>query len=213
SLGKPRYGYSTRTHLGPIRRDVDALWDLAVHDISIFNHWLGEIPVQVQAQGNSWLQPQITTRLSPNGLADIVWCQLRYPSRFQATIHLCWANPDKQRRLAIVCDQGTLTFDEMNQNAPLIQQSSRLTQQDGWFIPQALEAKSISLSSAEPLKTVCNHFVKCIRENQPSRISSAQTGTELVSVLAALSESMNKDGAWVTTKISNNQRAIHEQPV
>ncbi len=213
NLGKPRYGYATRTHLGPVRRDVDALWDLAIHDISIFNHWLGESPVQVQAQGSSWLQPQVTTHLSPNGLADIVWCQLRYSSGFQATIHLCWANPDKQRRLAIVCDRGTLTFDEMNRDAPLIQQSSQLTQQDGWFIPQALETKSIGLSSAEPLKTVCNHFVRCIRENQPSEISPGQTGTELVSVLAALSESMNEGGVWVSTKISNNQRAIHEQLV
>ena len=98
TIGTPRYGYATRTHLGPVRRDVDALWDLAIHDISIFNYWLGESPVRVKAHGSSWLQTEIQTPLSPNGLADVVWCQLQYASGFQATIHLCWANPDKQRR-------------------------------------------------------------------------------------------------------------------
>ncbi len=48
-LGDLRYGYATRTHLGPVRQDVDALWDLAIHDIAIFNNWLGQIPVKVQA--------------------------------------------------------------------------------------------------------------------------------------------------------------------
>ncbi len=198
SLGKPRYGYATRTHLGPVRRDVDALWDLAIHDISIFNRWLGESPVQVQAQGDSWLQPQVATQLSPNGLADVVWCKLLYPSGFQATIHLCWANLDKQRRLAIVCDQGTLIFDEMNKEAPLIQQRGSFDRQNGWFIPHGLETQSVDLSSAEPLKKVCDHFVRCIQANQTSEISSGRVGTELVSVLVALSKSMNTGGKWVT---------------
>jgi predicted dehydrogenase len=197
SFGKPRYGYATRTHLGPVRRDVDALWDLAIHDVSIFNHWLGESPVRVQAQGDSWLQPQVTTQLSPNGLADVVWCRLDYPSGFRATIHLCWANPDKQRRLAVVCDRGTLIFDEMNRETPLVQQCGDFDQKDGWFIPQGLETKSVDLSPVEPLKKVCDHFVKCIQENRPSEVSSGQVGTKLVSVLVALSKSLNADGRWV----------------
>jgi predicted dehydrogenase len=48
-LGDLRYGYAYRTHLGPVRQDVDALWDLAIHDIAIFNAWLGQQPVSVQA--------------------------------------------------------------------------------------------------------------------------------------------------------------------
>ncbi|MBC1324745.1 Gfo/Idh/MocA family protein, partial [Trichormus variabilis] len=55
-LGELRYGYATRTHLGPVRQDVDALWDLAIHDIAIFNNWLGKAPVSVQATGTVWLQ-------------------------------------------------------------------------------------------------------------------------------------------------------------
>lgn len=55
-LGDLRYGYATRTHLGPVRQDVDALWDLAIHDLAIFNTWLGKLPIQVQATGTVWLQ-------------------------------------------------------------------------------------------------------------------------------------------------------------
>lgn len=58
-LGDLRYGYASRTHLGPVRQDVDALWDLAIHDIAIFNNWLGQTPVKVQATGTVWLQAKV----------------------------------------------------------------------------------------------------------------------------------------------------------
>ncbi|MGC1305661.1 MAG: Gfo/Idh/MocA family oxidoreductase [Phormidesmis sp.] len=201
NIGTPRYGYATRTHLGPVRRDVDALWDLAIHDISIFNHWLGESPVQVQAQGGSWLQPDVKTPLSPNGLADVVWCRLQYPSGFQATIHLCWANPDKQRRLCVVGDRGTLIFDEMNRESPLAQQSGRFTENYGWFIPQNMVNKAIEVPPSEPLRNVCNHFVRCVKEGKQSRISSGEVGASFVSVLVALSDSISKGGKWRTISI------------
>lgn len=195
-LGPLRYGYATRTHLGPVRRDVDALWDLAIHDISIFNHWLGESPVKVQCQGSSWLQPDIQTPLSPNGLADMAWCRLQYPSGFQATIHLCWANPDKQRRLCIVGDEATLIFDEMNREQPLIEQRGSFAEQDVWFTPQNVETVAVDLAESEPLGEVCNHFVACIEGDRPSEISSGDTGQALVRVLVALSQSLREGGKW-----------------
>ncbi len=196
-IGTPRYGYATRTHLGPVRGDVDALWDLAIHDISIFNHWLGDRPIQVQAQGSSWLQPEVKTPLSPNGLADVVWCRLQYPSGFQATIHLCWANPDKQRRLCVVGDKGTLIFDEMNRDNPLTQQRGDFAESDGRFTPQNTVSTPIQVQPSEPLRNVCSHFIRCVRSGMPSDLSSGQAGTDLVSVLVALSKSMNRDGAWI----------------
>lgn len=196
-VGTLRYGYATRTHLGPVRRDVDALWDLAIHDISIFNHWLGEQPLQVQATGSSWLQPQVTTSLSPQGLADVVWCRLRYPSGFEATIHLCWGNPDKQRRLCVVGDRGTLIFDEMNRDHSLILQVGDFAESEGWFTPQNMETCDIPVAPSEPLKTVCDHFVDCVVTGERSPISSGQTGTELVTVLESLSQSMNNNSEWI----------------
>lgn len=109
SLGQLRYGYASRTHLGPVRQDVSALWDLAIHDIAIFNHWLNSSPVQVQARGMIWLQPN---------MADLVMVTLIYADGFRAYIHLCWSNPDKQRRLAVVGTTATLIFDELSVNSP-----------------------------------------------------------------------------------------------
>ncbi|MBE9078646.1 Gfo/Idh/MocA family oxidoreductase [Romeria aff. gracilis LEGE 07310] len=196
-LGPLRYGYASRTHLGPIRNDVDALWDLAIHDIAIFNHWLGETPLQVQAQGLGWLQPQRQTMLSPSGLADAVWCRLRYSSGFQATIHLCWANPDKQRRLCVVGDRGTLIFDEL-QPSPLTLQVGIAAKTGQGFSPEAIQTVTLPVTPSEPLRNVCDHFVDCIWTQQDSAISSGQQGQSLVAILTKLTESMHRDGAWLS---------------
>ncbi|MDJ0845860.1 Gfo/Idh/MocA family protein [Crocosphaera sp.] len=197
-LGKLRYGYASRTHLGPVRQDVDALWDLAIHDISIFNHWLGEYPHQVQAQGKIWLQGDRRTALSPDGLADMVWVNLYYPSGFQATIHLCWCNPDKQRRLCVVGSEGTLIFDEMLKDEPLVLQQGYLQQQGEKFIPEGQEKQVISVEKAEPLKEVCDRFLESVRTNTVCDFSSGVVATKLVQILTCLSDSMRENGSLMT---------------
>ena len=197
-LGQLRYGYATRTNLGPVRQDVDALWDLAIHDIAIFNDWLGETPATVQAQGQVWLQPDKGDRaLFPQGLADVVWINLTYPSGFQATVHLCWANPDKQRRLCIVGDRGTLVMDEL-QAEPLVVQRGQFQATDSHpFQPADLTCKVVEVASAEPLKQVCKHFLKCLQIQSNSKYSSGQVGTNLVKILAAISNSLVSNGARI----------------
>lgn len=103
-LGTPRSGYGYRTHLGPVRGDVDVLWDLAIHDLAIFNHWLGAEPLRVQAQGFSWLQP---------GRADGVWGAAVYPPQIPVQFQWGWADAHRQRRLGLVGDRGTLVLDEL----------------------------------------------------------------------------------------------------
>src|SRR6476469_352650 len=151
-LGKLRYGYAQRTHFEPVRHDVDALWDLAIHDIAIFNTWLEQTPIEVRAIGTVFpksdvrrkkfdgrgnkeeginqqaaeienqFAPALLTTNPVEGLADLVWVTLTYPDGFQAFIHLCWLNPEKQRRLTVVGSLGTLIFDEMSLETPLIVQ-------------------------------------------------------------------------------------------
>jgi predicted dehydrogenase len=196
-LGGLRYGYADRTHLGPVRQDVDALWDLAIHDIAIFNCWLNETPIQVQAQGTVWLQPKGDPQHFAKGLSDLVWVRLTYPSGFQAFIHLCWSNPDKQRRLCMVGDRGTLIFDELQPQAPLTLQQGRLEQVDQQFFPVDQQQQVIDLAPAEPLQEVCRHFLHCVQHNQPSDISSGWLGASLVAVLTALTRSLNQNGQVV----------------
>lgn len=192
-LGELRYGYATRTHLGPVRHDVDALWDLAIHDIAIFNCWLNESPIQVQAQGTVWLQSQTS---SPMGLSDLVWVKLIYTSGFQAFIHLCWSNPDKQRRLSLVGSQGTLVFDELAAS-PLTLLQGKLEKVDRHFAPTNQNCQPIAFEPTEPLQQVCSHFLTCAQHNTPSWISSGNLGSNLVGVLTALTRSLHQGGTVV----------------
>ncbi|PMB41333.1 oxidoreductase [Fischerella thermalis CCMEE 5205] len=219
-LGDLRYGYACRTHLGPVRQDVDALWDLAIHDIAIFNTWLGQQPVSVQASGRVWLQggqgehgghgrisplsppsslssPSPHLPITPSGLADLVWVTLTYPNGFQAYIHLCWLNPDKQRRLVVVGSRGSLIFDEMSAASPLTLLHGELEMQANHFIPVNQSQQVLQVEKNEPLKRVCDRFVDCIHNNTPCMVSSGWIGTQLVNILAALTESLNQNGKLV----------------
>ncbi|TAD80255.1 MAG: gfo/Idh/MocA family oxidoreductase [Oscillatoriales cyanobacterium] len=204
-LADLRYGYGARTHLGPVRQDVDALWDLAIHDIAIFNHWLQSSPIAVSAQGQTWLQPGHAAGSDrPNpaaGLADLVWLTLHYPPSpqwpqpFTATIHLCWNNPDRSRRLGLVGSAGTLVFDEMNSGSPLTLFRGQLEQTDRQWVPINQTTEAIALEPGEPLGRVCDRFLAGILDRVPLDRSDARVGTGLVRVLAAASRSLASGGA------------------
>ncbi len=190
-----RYGYATRTHLAPVRQDVDALWDLAIHDIAIFNYWLGETPDKVQAKGKVWLQPDRTMSISSkSGLADLVWLTLSYPSGFQTEIHLCWLNTDKQRRLCVVGNRGTLVFDEMSKDAPLTLQQGSFRQEGEKFIPIEQADRVIEVESTDTLRRVCDRFLDNIRTGKQDIVSSAWVGAELVKILRCLTLSLEQQG-------------------
>ncbi|MCG6135988.1 MAG: Gfo/Idh/MocA family oxidoreductase [Nostoc sp. LLA-1] len=198
-LGDMRYGYATRTHLGPVRQDVDALWDLAIHDIAIFNNWLGQVPVKVQATGTVWLQGQGSIGSgelthSVSGLADLVWVTLTYPNNFQASIHLCWLNPDKQRRLVVVGSHGSLIFDEMSPSSPLTLLHGEFEHQGNQFLPVNQRPEVLTIEPGEPLQRVCDRFIVSMIENTPANISSGWVGTELVKILSGLTASLNQGG-------------------
>lgn len=196
-IGTPRYGYATRTHLAPVRTDVDALWDLAIHDLAIFNTWLGQTPTQVEACGRTWLQPDADSLIGGNGLADLVWVTLRYPDGFEATIHLCWFNPDKQRRLGVVGTQGTLVFDEMQSDCPLTAYYGRMECQGDRWVPVGQHREAIEVEAAEPLRQMCDRFLDSVRSQQVSTVSSGWVGAKFVRILTAISESMRQGGCAI----------------
>ncbi|PPT07290.1 oxidoreductase Gfo/Idh/MocA family/transferase hexapeptide repeat protein [Geitlerinema sp. FC II] len=201
ALGQLRYGYAARTHLGPVRRDVDVLWDLVIHDIAIFNRWLGESPTQVSATGEVWLQPTAEAAprdLFPEGLADVAWATLTYPSGFRAQIHLCWCNPDKQRRLAVTGSQGTLVFDELSPSPLTLYRGHLDRTEAGDWNPSAVEPEAIATPAAEPLRRVFEGFLESVRSQQPCDRSSGWVGVELVKVLRGLTESSSQGGVPVS---------------
>ncbi|MEP6489511.1 Gfo/Idh/MocA family oxidoreductase [Microcoleus vaginatus GB2-A3] len=240
-LGKLRYGYAQRTHFKPVRHDVDALWDLAIHDIAIFNTWLEQTPIEVRAIGTVFpkesgkgqkesginkeaaeienqLAPSVLTTNPAEKLADLVWVTLTYPDGFQAFIHLCWLNPDKQRRLTVVGSLGTLIFDEMLPETPLILQrgpSDYPGEENNSFesalakpaptgatptkriAPQPTSIRHrevLSLEQVEPLRRVCDRFLNCVQTNTPCLTSSGAASVELIRILSTLSKSLELGG-------------------
>ncbi|WP_341733507.1 Gfo/Idh/MocA family oxidoreductase [Microcoleus sp. EPA2] len=233
-LGNLRYGYAQRTHLEPVRHDVDALWDLAVHDIAIFNTWLAQTPVQVRAMGSVFQKatppsppprgefrrqtppsqggkcPPDLPQNSLEGLADLVWVTLTYPDGFQAFIHLCWLNPDKQRRLTVVGSLGTLIFDEMSPETPLIlyRGNSDVGGEENSLgrvraaEPTIIKNREIlSLEPVEPLRQVCDRFLHCVQTNTPCPTSSGSQSVQLIRILSALSQSLELDGQPLTISL------------
>lgn len=186
-LGDFRYGYATRTHLAPVRQDVDALWDLAIHDIAIFNYWLGQTPIAVQARGNVWLQ-------SDCNLADLVWATLTYSNGFQAHLHFCWLNPDKQRRLVLVGSKGSLIFDEMSSRSPLTIERGYLQKEDEKFIPCGQSREEIEVDNHTSLERVCNSFLNDILSGNRTSVASGFLAAKLVQILRCLTLSMQQEG-------------------
>jgi len=107
-LGDIRYIYSQRVNLGRIRSDVDALWNLAPHDISIIQFWLGEPePVSVSRQGMAYVQ---------QGIDDVVFLNITYPNGVLVNIHVSWLDPHKIRRMTIVGSEKMVVYDDIAEN-------------------------------------------------------------------------------------------------
>ncbi|MBD2231623.1 Gfo/Idh/MocA family protein [Phormidium tenue] len=185
-IGPLRYGYAARTNLGPVRSDADVFWDLAIHDVSILNYWLGQGPLAVAAWGSVWLQTEAATKLRDTG-----WLRLIYPNPvgnapLEVMVHVSWANPDRQRRLALVGDRGTLVFDESPQAQPLTLHSGHFQPQESSFVPSSLAVESVAIAPLEPLQQMCTHFLNCIANDVPSPISAGSMATDLVKVMEAI---------------------------
>ncbi|PSR18959.1 oxidoreductase [filamentous cyanobacterium CCP3] len=184
-LGTLRYGYAARTNLGPVRPDADVFWDLAIHDISILNHWLGMQPTAVAAWGQAWLQPQ---KRDGSGLSDVGWLRLIYDRDdrlhpLEVMVQVSWANPHRQRRLALVGDRGTLVLDEDPQADLLTFHRGQFQAQSFPFVPTGPQAGAIAIAYQGEM---CRHFLQCAAVNQPSPISSGQLATELVKTMVAV---------------------------
>ena len=109
-IGQLRYITATRTNLGPVRADVNAVWDLASHDVAIFQWLIGQDVEDVTAVGASYLQP---------GVEDIALVTLRYPGNVLATIQCSWLDPKKVRRMTIVGSRRMITWDDLDLSHPL----------------------------------------------------------------------------------------------
>ena len=107
-LGEIRYINSQRLNLGRIRSDVDALWNLAPHDISIIQYLLGNVrPISVFKSGMDYVQEQID---------DVVFMHIVYPDKIMVNVHVSWLNPHKIRKMVIVGSRKMIVYDDIAEN-------------------------------------------------------------------------------------------------
>ena len=152
----------------------------------------------VQAWGHCWLQNHKPLQF-PQGIKDMVWARLRYHQGVEVMLHLCWANPDKQRRLVLTGDRAALIFDELASSPLILQQGQWTNTNPPPFVPLHLQTVPISVTSGEPLGEVCRHFLDCIETQHPSPYSNGHVATELVAILVSLGIALAQDDrAWVT---------------
>jgi len=197
------YMKATRTHLGLIRPDVNAVWDLAPHDVSIFNFLVGAPPVSVTADGGCYLR---------SGKEDVAFITLRYPRGILAHIHVSWADSNKERLIEVVGSRARAVFDDLNamERVKLYKKgiSANVAGGDnfGEFLFALRDGDIISpkIAAREPLADVCKDFLRSVRTRKPPFVT-AEDGMRVVAVLCAVEESL-KNGGRVTPVRSEGRR-------
>jgi predicted dehydrogenase len=192
-LGEIYYITSQRLNLGRVRQDVNALWNLAPHDISILLYWLGADPESVSAKGLSFLQ---------TGIEDVVFADLRFPSGIAAHIHVSWLDPKKTRQMVVVGSKKMIVYDDASSDARIVIYDKGVDRHDAGasladnesFSQFQLRHRSgdiliPKLDFREPLQSECEHFVDCILDDARP-VTCGVSGLRVVRVLERLQESL-----------------------
>jgi predicted dehydrogenase len=197
-LGDIHYVYSNRLNLGKLRADENALWSLGAHDVSVVLRLAGEEPSDCMAFGESYMR---------EGVEDVVFCYLRFPSGLSAHLHLSWLDPHKERRFTVVGESRMATFDDMAIEGKITVYDKGFDEQAdsyGEYISRSGDMWSPRISNVEPLRTECEHFVRSIREGT-APISDGAAGLRVVRVLEGLQRSLDatrRDGVSRSVALS-----------
>ena len=183
-LGEVLCVYGNRQNLGIVRTNENALWSLGVHDLSVILYLLDEEPAEAIAHGRDFLT---------EGVEDVVFCYLRFPSGKIAHMHLSWLDPHKMRRLTVVGREKMVVFDDMElerkvtvyEKAPWKRAETYgewQTRSGDIYIPK--------IATDEPLKLECQEFLQ-LMAGKGDRRKVAEDGARVVRALDRLTESLN----------------------
>ncbi len=194
-LGNLYYFDSVRINMGIVQSDVNVLWDLAVHDLSILFQLDHHAPVSVSASGTSHIQ---------RGLVDTAYLTLHYDSAFLAHVHVSWLAPVKIRRTTIAGDRKMAIYDDTEATEKLKVYDSRLNRIAAgkkdlkeFLVEYRIGDITVpKLDSSEPLSLLVTEFRDAIRENRTPLVG-AEEGARIVRILEAADRSLKRDGERV----------------
>ena len=203
-LGKLQYITSNRLNLGKIRREENALWSFAPHDISVVLSLAGDqLPERITCTGGSYLT---------SGVADVTLTALRFVGGVRAHIFVSWLNPFKEQKLTVVGSSGIVVFDDTRPwNEKLILHRQYLTWANGLTpTPSTSKGEPVAVPESEPLRDECVHFLECCAERRLPRTDSRE-GLRVLQVLQAAQRSLESDGEAVSIE-SGKQKAESRNP-
>ncbi|MFO7299810.1 MAG: Gfo/Idh/MocA family oxidoreductase [Actinomycetes bacterium] len=193
-LGEILYIRSLRVNLGLYQRDINVLWDLAPHDLSIVNFLLGNEPQAVSAVGRAHVTP---------GVEDIVNLNLHYESSPLVTVVVSWLDPRKIREMTVIGSRKMLVYDDVSAiekikifDKGVDRPSSYSSFGEFHYSYRYGDIVTPMIRIREPLSTECQHFVDCIRHGKSPR-SDGHSGARVVRGLSAAQLSLQRDGAMV----------------
>jgi predicted dehydrogenase len=193
-LGQIYYINAVRTNLGLFQPNVNAMWDLAPHDLSILMYLLGREPETVSAQGGAAIFKHIH---------DVVYMHLRFPNDVLAHIHVSWIDPCKVRRITVVGSKKMAVYDDI-ENLEKIKifdkgvDAPPYTDSFGDFQCSYRYGDIVTphIKFTEPLRVECEHFADCVMSGDQPR-SNGAVGMRIVKVLEAATRSLIEEGRVV----------------
>lgn len=194
SLGQIYHINGTRVNLGLFQPDINVVWDLAPHDISILMFVLGMAPVSVSARGEVCIQ-------QGKGLHDVANLSFFFPGRLMADIQVSWLDPCKIRRYTFVGSSKMLVYDDIEPINKIMlydkgvdvlppysdtEEEFRLSYRIGDAVPYPVKWD-------EPLKLQCQHFLDCLTHGKDP-LSDGRVGLQIVGILESAQHSLLNGG-------------------
>jgi predicted dehydrogenase len=192
SLGNLYYYDSTRVNLGLFQHDINVLWDLAPHDLSIMDHLLRARPEAIVATGQGHL----------NGHEDVAYMTLYFPEKVIAHINVNWLSPVKVRTTLIGGEKRMLVWNDLeaDEKVKIYDKGVNITSREGVYellvSYRSGDMYSPQLEQVEALRQELSYFVDCISSGQEP-FNNGCAGLRVVQMLEAASESLSKRGALV----------------
>jgi predicted dehydrogenase len=203
-LGQVLYIFTSRVNLGLFQTDINVIWDLAPHDVSIINFLLGRLPETVNAQGTAHYR---------KGIEDVATMTLNYGNGTIAFIHNSWLDPKKVRRTTVVGTKKMLVYDDVEgqEKVKIYDKGVDCPPYYDTFGEFQLSYRygdiySPRIEDSEPLRAECGHFVECIKTGATPR-TDGWSGLRVVAVLEAAQASLRSNGEAVP--VVSQPPAVH----
>lgn len=189
-LGKMYYFDSVRVNLGLFQHDVNVIWDLAPHDLSIMDFIVDEKPLSVVATGASH---------TPREIEDVAYVTVRFKGSLIAHFHVNWMSPVKIRKIIIGGSKKMVVFDDLDpaEKIKIYDKGIKLSKPDEKAAYQTLVQYRIgdmyapAIDNIEALRVEVEHFADCIKNNK-TPITDGEAGLRVVRILEAADKSIKK---------------------